>query len=238
MAVAAGSVLARAAAEAMAWQRAARGAHRMGPRRAVGLVVELPRAVLRASSSAAGGPAPPRASRPSGRDPPPTAGVSEVGTSSRPPARPSPAAAVSVAAGRSGSGGGGGAGAERQRQRSSSRTAVGARGGGPAGGDGPPPLSSFPLPRLEPAARLLPPPSLLRARPDPVWAMRAALEARALRWRPWRGGGRRGLRRRSAHAGGGREEEVLGRPRVVGCRIDGHDFFLLTWHDVVPPFGA
>jgi len=81
----------------------------------VGLVVELPRAVLRASSSAAGGPAPPWASKPSGRDPPPAAGVSEVGTSSQLPARPSPAAAVSAAAGRSGSGGGGGAGAERRR---------------------------------------------------------------------------------------------------------------------------
>ncbi|KAG2583591.1 hypothetical protein PVAP13_6KG233712 [Panicum virgatum] len=95
-------------------------------------------------------------------------------------------------------------------------------------------LVLVPLPRLEPAARLLPPPSLLRARPDPVWAMRAALEARALRWRPWRGGGRRGLRQRSAHAGGGREEPAAGRwspdrrPR----------FFLLTWHNVVPSFSA
>ena len=49
-------------------------------------------------------------------------------------------------------------------------------------------------------------------------------------------GGRRGVRRRSAHAGGGLGqrprgagcgEEGLGQPPAVGRRIDGHDLFRL-----------
>jgi len=62
---------ARAAAEAMVWRRELAG--RAGPRRAVGLAVELPRAVLRAGellAAVAGRAAPQRASRPSARGPP------------------------------------------------------------------------------------------------------------------------------------------------------------------------
>ena len=214
------------------WRGSGRLAGRVGPRRAVGLAVELPRAVLRASSSAAGEQA--ERARPS----PPAAGVSEVGTSSRSPARPSPAATVSAAAGRSGSGGGGGAGAERQRQRSSSRTVAGARRR-PCWRRRASSLVLVPPPspgarRSPPSSLLSPPSSLLRPRPNPAWAMRAPVEARALRWRTWCGGGRRGLRRRSGACGsrprGGRARPAEGRwspdrrPR----------FFSLTWHDVVP----
>ena len=40
----------------------------------------------------------------------------------------------------------------------------------------------------------------------------------------------RGVWRRSAS---GRGEEGLGQPTAIGRRMDGHDFFLMTWHDVV-----
>jgi len=150
MAVAAGSMPARALRR-RPWCGGGRLAGRAGPRRAVGLAVELPRAVLRAGELRAAVGSAPRGRAPRRRELPPgglqagellaaaagragragaslpAAAVSELGTSSRAPARPSPAAAVSAAAGRSGSGGGGGAGAERQRQRSSSRTAAGPR---------------------------------------------------------------------------------------------------------------
>jgi hypothetical protein len=108
---------------------------------------------------------------------------------------------------------------------------------GPAGGAGPPPLSSFPLPRLAPAAglpppySLLPPPSThLRPRSDLAWAMRAAVEARALRWRPWRGGGRR---MRGAAAG---RRCSAGRGPFI-ARSTATIFFLM-WHDDIAPFGA
>ena len=83
---------------------------------------------------------------------------------------------------------------------------------------------------------LLPPPTSVHGRilRGPCTRRASAVEARALRWRPWRGGGRRGLRRRSAHAGGGlgqrlrgagRGDEGFGQPPAVGRRMDGHDVF-------------
>jgi len=44
------------------------------------------------------------------------------------------------------------------------------------------------------------------------------------------------MRRRSAHVGRGasRVEEGLGEPPAFDRRIDCHDFFWMTWHDVMP----